>query len=39
MAVKGSKIDPLVKAKNRMAKFNLSYEFVYDVDIIRQIKL
>ena len=30
MAVKDSKIDPLVKAKNCMAKFNLSYEFVYD---------
>ncbi len=33
MAVKGSKIDPLVKAKNCMAKFNLSYEFVYDVEL------
>ena len=33
MAVKGSKIDPLIKAKNCMAKFNLSYEFIYDVEL------
>ena len=33
MAVKGIRIDPLVKAKNCMAKFNLSYEFVYDVEL------